>query len=156
MKNFLICLVLIMSFQVYSQNPEELKVKNTIKEFFKGFHAQDSVLILKTVHTEIKMQSVDSRRGGKAKLDTSKFENFLNSILSIPETVTFNEKLLDYDIKIDGNMAHAWTPYEFYLNGKLSHTGVNSFQLFKDEDDWKIIYIVDTRNKPTPSLPKGG
>jgi hypothetical protein len=33
--------------------------------------------------------------------------------------------------KVDGSMAHAWTPYEFYVNGKLSHKGVNAFTLLE-------------------------
>jgi hypothetical protein len=44
-------------------------------------------------------------------------------------------------------MAAIWTEYSFYLGDKFSHCGVNSFQLFKDETGWKIIYIVDTRRK---------
>jgi hypothetical protein len=61
--------------------------------------------------------------------------------------MTFQEKLLSYTIQVDGAMAHAWTPYEFYVNGKFSHKGVNAFTLFKDKDTWKIIYIIDTRRK---------
>jgi hypothetical protein len=44
-------------------------------------------------------------------------------------------------------MAHVWAPYEFYINDKLSHTGVNTFTLFKEKDIWKIIYLIDTRRK---------
>ena len=63
----------------------------------------------------------------------------------IPQTMKIEEKILTYKIQVDGTMANVWAPYEFYANGKLSHTGVNSFQLFKDEGIWKIIYLVDTR-----------
>jgi hypothetical protein len=42
-------------------------------------------------------------------------------------------------------MAHAWTPYEFYLSGALHHCGVNSFQLFHDGTLWRIIALSDTR-----------
>jgi hypothetical protein len=52
-----------------------------------------------------------------------------------------------YNIQIDGAMANAWTSYEFWVNGSFSHCGVNSFQLFKDEGAWKIIYLIDTRRK---------
>jgi hypothetical protein len=44
-------------------------------------------------------------------------------------------------------MAHAWTPYEFYINGKLSHKGVNAFTLYKDDGQWKIVHLIDTRRK---------
>ena len=72
---------------------------------------------------------------------------FITSILSIPENQKFEEKLLSFDIKIDGNMANAWTPYEFWFNDQFSHCGVNSFQLIKVDNAWKIFFLVDTRRK---------
>jgi hypothetical protein len=50
-------------------------------------------------------------------------------------------------VLIDGNLASVWTDYKFYIGEKFSHCGVNSFQLFKGDDGWKIIYIIDTRRK---------
>lgn len=51
-------------------------------------------------------------------------------------------------------MANAWTNYEFWLNDEFHHCGVNSFQLLKEDDIWKIIYLVDIRRvedcKPQP------
>jgi len=57
------------------------------------------------------------------------------------------EKLLYFDINIDGNLASVWTPYEFYVNGSFSHCGSNSFQLFKNNGNWEIIFLVDTRRR---------
>jgi hypothetical protein len=44
-------------------------------------------------------------------------------------------------------MATAWTPYNFYFNGKFSHCGVNNFVLVKQDNGWKIQYIIDTRRR---------
>ena len=151
MKYLIVLISLITGNQAYSQNNENANVEQTIKEFFDGFHAQDSAIILKTVHKDIIMHSIDSRGADCPVLQTTDFNLFLKSILSIPKDVSFREKILDYKIQIDGNMAHAWTPYEFYYNGQLSHRGVNSFQLYKDNGNWKIIYVVDTRS-PSNSL----
>lgn len=74
-------------------------------------------------------------------------QDFYRSIASIPSTMLFEERLLDYSIQVDGAMAHVWTPYEFYVNNKLSHKGVNAFTLFKDNGLWKIVYLIDTRRK---------
>jgi hypothetical protein len=64
---------------------------------------------------------------------------------NLPDTLQIEERLLGYSIRVDGPLAQAWTPYEFYLQGDLHHCGVNSFQLFRDPEGWKIIYIIDTR-----------
>jgi hypothetical protein len=71
----------------------------------------------------------------------------VKSIARIPKDKKFEEKLLGFNIQVDGNMANAWTPYEFWYEGEFSHCGVNSFQLIKDDGEWKIIYLVDTRRK---------
>jgi len=44
-------------------------------------------------------------------------------------------------------MANACSPYEFWYMEKMSHCGVNSFQLKKEGDAWKIIYLVHTRRR---------
>jgi len=92
------------------------------------------------------LQSIsESSKGTQLKNDSA--QDFFRSIATIPNTILFEEKLLDYSIQVDGAMAHVWTPYEFYLNNKLSHKGVNAFTLFKDNGLWKIVYLIDTRRK---------
>ena len=65
----------------------------------------------------------------------------------IPATMKFEERLLSFEIRIDGSMAHVWTPYEFYINGTLSHVGVNAFTLILENKQWKIVHLIDTRRK---------
>ena len=93
------------------------------------------------------MQSISVNKEGKTVLSESSYRDFIKTITSIPKANTFQEKLLGFEIKVDGPMANAWTPYEFWYNGNFSHCGVNSFQLIKENKDWKIIYLVDTRRR---------
>ncbi|WP_179345214.1 nuclear transport factor 2 family protein [Winogradskyella ursingii] len=147
MKNTFIAVALILSFGLNAQNSETDKVKTTIIEFFEAFHRQDSVALRTFAKGNINMQSVSINQQGETVLSESTYDQFVNSISSIPKENTFEEKLLDFNIKIDGNMANAWTPYEFWFNGNFSHCGVNSFQLVKENEEWKIIYLVDTRRR---------
>lgn len=93
------------------------------------------------------MQSISVDKEGETVLQESDYNQFVKSIASIPKANKFDEKLLDFSIQIDGNMANAWTPYEFWYQEKFSHCGVNSFQLIKIDSEWKIIYLVDTRRR---------
>ncbi|MGK0322749.1 MAG: hypothetical protein ACJARX_001374 [Psychroserpens sp.] len=129
----------------FSQTSETDTVKSTIEQFFEGFHKQDSTLILKTIHNAIKIQSIGNTKEGKPVLNTLEFAIFLNAIVSIPKGKSFKEEILEYKIQLDGNMAHVWTPYKFWYDGNFSHCGVNSFQLFKEDGQWKIVYLIDTR-----------
>lgn len=132
---------------VIAQASEEKMVQNTIDSFFKAFHQQDSTALKETVSKDIVLQTIGKNEAGREVVKTENFSNFLKSIVSIPTTTKFEEKILSYNIQIDGAMANAWTSYEFWVNGSFSHCGVNSFQLFKDQGTWKIIYLIDTRRK---------
>lgn len=139
--------LLLLSVNLSAQNAEKAAVQNTIVKFFEGFHQQDSTLLKKTVSDAVVMRRISIDSVGNASLSEQEFPDFLNSILSIPKTLKYKEVIKSYSIHIDGPMAQVWTPYEFIRNGELSHCGVNSFQLFKEDTDWKIIYIIDTGRK---------
>lgn len=141
-------LVVLMSATILSaQETEELKVQKAIEDFFDGFHKQDSILIKQTVTENVIAQTIGRKKDGTTILRTEDFGHFLKSIVSIPDSVNFKEKIRSFNIQIDGNMANAWTPYEFWYNDVFSHCGVNSFQLFKQNNQWKIIYLIDTRRR---------
>jgi hypothetical protein len=62
-------------------------------------------------------------------------ENFDDFIIQIAnkktDTPKWIEKLYNTEIRVDGNLAHVWTEYSFYVGDKLSHCGVDSFALIK-------------------------
>ena len=143
MKKALLLLLMLFSFSGQAQNDE---VQKTIKTFFEGFHAKDTLLIKSTCSEKIILQSIsESPKGNKLTEDSAK--DFYKSIATIPAEMKFEERILSYNIQVDGTMANVWTPYEFYINGKLSHKGVNNFTLFKDTSGWRIIYLIDTRKR---------
>lgn len=59
----------------------------------------------------------------------------------------WDERVYDLDVRIDGAMASIWAPYTFYLDGAISHCGINSIELLHDADGWKITQISDTRRR---------
>jgi len=140
-------IALLVSGTIQAQTEAQKEVRNTIDTFFNGFHKQDSSIIKSVIYKEIALQSIGKNREGEIQLNTSDFSKFLKSIVSIPKDKKFQEKLLNYNIQVDGNMANAWTDYEFWFNGEFSHCGVNSFQLIKENKNWKIFYLVDTRRR---------
>ena len=147
MKLFSLVLFIMFSSFCVSQNDEQEKAIETITTFFEGFHNQDSVLIKSVVYKAVVMQSISENTNRNLELTTTNFSDFIKQIVAIPKDHTFSEKLLSYSVQIDGNMANVWTPYQFWYNDKLSHCGVNSFQLLKVNQVWKIFYLVDTRSK---------
>ena len=143
MKRIYIILLLLISHLSFAQEKE---IQQTIETFFEAFHQRDSIKLQSVCTENLVLHSI-SESGNGTKFSVEKASNFYKSIATIPVTMKFEEKILSYNIQIDGAMAHAWTPYEFYVNDKLSHSGVNSFQLFQENGVWKVVYILDTRRK---------
>lgn len=143
MKKIFLTFSLFVAQMLFAQ---EADIKKSIATFFEGMHTGDTIKMQSVCSKHLLLQSV-SDKPERAKLSVEDKSEFYNSVATLPKDVKIEEKLLDYKIQIDGPMAHVWTPYEFYVNGKLSHKGVNSFQLFKDNGIWKIVYIIDTRRK---------
>ncbi|WP_431109235.1 nuclear transport factor 2 family protein [Winogradskyella poriferorum] len=147
MKKLLLLIMFCLSLNIQAQDTDSEAVKATIVNFFEAFHKQDTIALKTMAKGDIKLQSISVNKEGKSILHESEYGQFLKNIASIPKENTFEEKLLSFNIQVDGNMANAWTPYEFWYNGNFSHCGVNSFQLMKEDDAWKIIYLVDTRRR---------
>jgi ketosteroid isomerase-like protein len=147
MRKIVVLIVLFISANSQAQNQE---IQNVIETFFEAFHAKDTLKLKSLCDETMILQSINENIKG-AKLSNEKPTAFFKSIASIPAELKFHEKILSYSIQIDGSMAHAWTPYEFYVNGKLSHKGVNAFTLFKKDtyetSEWKIVHLIDTRRK---------
>lgn len=130
-----------------SSNAQKQEIQETIEVFFQGFHQRDSAKIKSVCSDKMILQSISENSIKGNKLNGESLKEFYKSIASIPSNMKFQEKILSYSTQIDGSMAHVWTPYEFYINDKLSHSGVNAFTLFKEKKSWKVIYLIDTRRK---------
>ena len=153
MKTFLTCSIfLFITAFALAQNSTEAtsekeEVKKVIETFFEGFHARDSIVMKSAFHEESVIQTIGRTKEGDFKLVNEELGKLLRGIVSIPLETEFKEVLHDFEIKIDGEMANVWTPYSFYLNNTFSHCGVNNFQLLKQNGEWKIIYLIDTRRR---------
>lgn len=140
-------LVLLTSTLAIAQNKnEEDAVKATINLLFDGMRNSDTTMIRKAFASKNTMQTIAKNKDGKFVVKTENIDNFIKSI-AMPHTEKYDERIVFTKILVDANLASVWTDYKFYVGDKFSHCGVNSFQLFKDDEGWKIIYIIDTRRK---------
>jgi hypothetical protein len=48
-----------------------------------------------------------------------------------------------------GTVAMVWAEFDFHLNGKFSHCGIDSFTLLKTSSGWKIAAVADTHETST-------
>ena len=83
---------------------------------------------------------------GQFNVDESTIDRFIAAIGSEREEV-WDERIWDWDVKVDGNLASVWVPYAFYRGEQLSHCGVDAFQLVRLDGEWKILHVIDTRRR---------
>ncbi len=148
MRSKLILLVLfgfLIGIPAFSQSEEE-EVKAVIVSLFDGMRAKNADQISAAFTPEAIMNTVIAKPEG-SEVGSNSVADFAKRISSTPAETQLDERIIDYQIKVDGTMASAWTPYRFYVNENFSHCGVNSFQLVKTAEGWKIVYIIDTRRK---------
>jgi Putative lumazine-binding len=148
-KIFLVIAFLGFFETTFAQSEDEKAVKAVVVQLFDGMQKHDSTMIRACFHPSARMQSVGANRKiGNVEVTTeNSIDGFVKSIGSMPLTTQIEERILNYEIRVDAQMATAWTPYEFYLNGKKNHCGVDAFQFFKTDKGWKILTIADTRRK---------
>ena len=128
-----------------AQNQED-EVRAVITRMFDGMRMGDSTMVRSVFSKEAIMQTVVMNNAGKVVINKSSLANFLNAV-DMPHDLVRDERIEFGDIKIDRPLATVWTPYSFYRGDQFSHCGVNSFQLYKSEEGWKVIYIIDTRRQ---------
>ncbi len=134
--------------QSYAQSADETAVKTVIETLFKGMANKDSTTVASVFHPSARLQNVVIGKDNMPGLTQDEIPDFVKSIKNIPPSVKIEERVLSYEISVDGNLATVWTPYEFYVNNKMSHCGVDAFQLFKDDKGkWLIFQVADTRRK---------
>lgn len=125
----------------------EKAIKNVINLFFEGLEKGDTTLLRSTCTASPVLQTYMKDKEGQLRVFTEDFDEFI-AFIGIPSKDKYKE-VIEFDaIHAEEALASVWTPYKFYVNGKVSHTGTNSFQLVKTGEGWKIQYILDTRRKP--------
>lgn len=133
--------LLISSFS-FAQNTSEKEIIKSIENLFNAMKSADSLGVKNAFSGSAMMQTFDKNQ----EIRTDKVEDFAKQV-GASQAGDLDERFTISKILVDGNMASVWVPYQFYYKGNFSHCGVNSFQLAKINNEWKIQYIIDTRRK---------
>jgi len=146
MKKLLLLTFLISNIGIHAQVTEksdELAIKKTLNHFFESLENQDTNLLKKVSFMEGQIWTINNIKNPTSH----KMRFFRDDLTSFDPAVALLETPLSFDIKIHNGLAVAWVPYEFRVNGKFSHCGIDVFTLVKKDKSWKIInvsYTLDT------------
>jgi hypothetical protein len=146
MKYFLIPLTISFTGLTAGAQTAEDSVKAVINTMFTAMKKADVALLKSTFSDSIIFQTIGRDWEGKTVVRNESPQAFAEQV-SRAKPDSLDERIIFETVKIDGSLAFAWTPYNFYYNGNFSHCGVNSFQLVRYNGVWKIQYIIDTRRR---------
>jgi hypothetical protein len=121
-------------------------VEAVVNQLFAAMKNADSVTVMQNFWPAAIMQTMTTTKSGSDTVRTEMVSRFASAV-GRQKPGAFDERIVFGEVLIDANIAVAWTPYQFYLNGNFSHCGVNCFQLSRIDGIWKINHIIDTRRK---------
>ena len=128
-----------------ANSKDSLEVAAVIHKMFTAMKTSDTNMLKSCFSTTAVFQTIVNKNGN-AEVRNELVQDFINSI-GKQIVGALDERITISSLLIDANLASVWTPYQFYYKGQYSHQGVNSFQLVKFIEGWKIQYLIDTRRK---------
>ena len=146
MKCILIMLTFLNFFSLLHAQSAEDSVKAVINSLFAGMKNANAEMIRAAFSDSAILQTITRNKEGKTVVVTDKVDDFASLVGKLKKD-SADERIVFGVIKIDGPLAMAWTPYNFFYNGKFDHCGANSFQLVRFDGIWKIQYLIDTRRR---------
>lgn len=144
MKTIIITLVLLMAsaFTVFGQKADDSKAAlAVVNQLFAEMAAANAAGILATGTPENQLVAVRKLRDGKTRIDVIGGQAF-TKFFTKPGAV--EERMYDPKVEVSGDWAMVWGRYVFFVGDKLSHCGINQFNLVRTDAGWKIANGAST------------
>ena len=124
-----------------SQTKDEDQIKAVILKTFSAMKSVDSVA-LKSCFTSNALLHISQVKPDGNVVREVPATKFIQNVMT-RKPGEMDERVLSWGpILIDQEIATAWVPYEFYLNGKFSHKGVDVFIFVKSGNEFKIKTLL--------------
>jgi hypothetical protein len=149
MRYFLLLFLLVGGLLRAQDSPSDKGPQLVVQQLFDAMasHNGDAARNLFTPDAALFSLGKD---GKSARMTSDQFAGLLGSTKNV-----WLERIWNPTVLIHGPIAIVWAEYDFHLNGKLTHCGVDSFSLLKTADGWKINSISDTRETDNCTSPLG-
>ena len=147
-----LCTMLVAETKTAAGQSQEAKVMAAIQQVFDGMRAADPAMVA-AVFAENARFAVVRSRDGLSEISTPSVAEWIGAIGE--SGGSWDEQVYDMNIQVDENVASAWVPYTFYLEGLISHCGVNSIELLLNGENWEITQLSDTRRSEDCPDPLG-
>ena len=124
---------------------DEAAVLQVVADLFDGMREKDEAKVRGVWHPEARLQSAGQDQDGTPSLRTTPVDGFIASVVS--STALLDEVTFDEVVRIDGNLASVWAPYNLFVNDSFQHCGVDAIHMLRTAEGWKIFQLTDTRTR---------
>ena len=134
--------LLAFTIPALAQKPDDKAAAlAVVNKLFDEMAAANAPGILATGTADNQLVAIQKMRDGKTRISAINGEQF-TKFFTKPGAV--KEVMYDPKVDVDGDWAMVWGRYVFYADGKLSHCGINQFNLVRTETGWKIANGAST------------
>lgn len=143
---FLKLLLVSCTFTVVAQTDiDKEQILWSIDQFVEGTNNSDTTAIRRVVDSSIGLLTIFN--DGKKNIMTAETLEMLFEDIIKPRIKLQKEEQEGCIVETNSILASVWCNYKYLVNNKISHCGVNAYQLYKTKRGWKIIQMTDTRQK---------
>lgn len=144
MKHIFVTILVTLAFatSLFAQKPDDAKdALAVVNKLFDAMAAADAAAIIATGTKENQLVAIQKMRDGKTRISVIGSEAF-SKFFTKPGAV--KEVMYAPKVETNGDWAMVWGRYVFYAEGKLSHCGINQFNLVRTDAGWKIANGAST------------
>jgi len=149
----IIAVLVTATLSAQSANREKDAVLKTVQTFFDTMTAKDVEGARAILQPQGRFHAM-RMRDGKPDVRAFSNEEYFADLQSSKQTM--RERIWNPDVRIDGLIATVWARYDFWIDGKLSHCGIDAFDLIRTGEGWKIaggVYTLEAKCPPSPLGP---
>ena len=117
---------------------EDADVIETVERFFQAMEERDPDLARSVMRED--GQYFAMRPGAEPQLN--RHADFIAGLEGPGRIV--QERMWDPEVRVHGDIATLWTPYDLYIDGEFSHCGIDAFSLVRETGAWKVAGVIFT------------
>ena len=129
----------------HAQETDEAAVLQVVRDLFDGMRDKDEAKLRSVFHAEAQLHSAGRDREGNLRVASTEIDGFISGMVASQGYI--DEVTFDEEVRIDADLAMAWTPYNLFVGDDFIHCGVDVFVMARTDDGWKILELTDTRRR---------
>lgn len=138
------------------RDPDRVDVTRLAYDFMEALSSRDVQRLDELLAPHARLFSIrEGEEGAEYRVRTR--EEFLEGLAE--DGPEFVERIWEPVVELRGRIGMVWAPYDFHVDGELTHCGIDVLAFLKMEEGWRvtsITYNLETDDCPVSPLGPAG